>query len=65
MDSLLFGGLDSTPVLGVEGVLLSPTARGVANESSHTEIFDSLDVVFSGLMWFLGLDEDASAEDRV
>jgi hypothetical protein len=66
MDSVLFGGLDSTPVVGVEGGLLSPTTGGVANESSRTKIFDSVDpVVFSGLAWFLGLDEDASAEDWV
>jgi hypothetical protein len=63
MDSVLFGGLDSTSMLGVEGGLLSPSAGGIANKSSHTELFGSADpVVFSGLVWFLGLDEVASAE---
>jgi hypothetical protein len=63
VDSVLFVGLDSTPVLGVEGRLLSPSTCGIADKSSHTEIFGSAEpVVFSGLVWFLGLDEDASAE---
>jgi hypothetical protein len=63
VDSVLFGGLDSISMLGVEGGWLSPSTGGIANKSSHTEIFGSADpVVFSGLMWFLGLDEVASAE---